>query len=233
MTPFARASARLERSSPLVLDQPVIELLARVFHLHVPGVKLYANEAANTLAQAAGADALAYPDRIVFRGGALDQRSPMSLALLGHELTHVAQLRARPPGSRSPDAGERAAEEREALHTERTLLRSLTVIEPRGLAGGPRYAPISLPPPPEPWRGAPLTTQSPAVPLSDRPAQAPLSTPSGGGHGPRAAAQMRDLGPAPPPTTAAALSAAELRALKEEIFRELRARIRVEAERGA
>lgn len=234
-TPLEQAAARLERSSPLVLDQPVIELLARVFHLQASGVKIYANEAADQLARAADADALAYPDRIVFRGGAFDLRSPASLALLGHELTHVARQRAQPAGGRPLAVAERAAEEREALHAERVLLRHLTGMDRPTPDSQVGFAPLALPPLAGSWRDAPLATADRGHLSSDRPAPTPPSAPLSGGNAPRAASHARELGSAPAatPLPASALADAQVHQLKEEIYRDLKARLKIESERGA
>src|SRR5206468_11121731 len=111
----ARPADDPERSSPLVLDQHIASLLSRITQRPLPAVKIYANHAADMLTRAAGADALAYPDRILFRGGAYDPQRPAGLALLSHELTHVAAMRTQLQGARPPDRAAHDAAERTAL----------------------------------------------------------------------------------------------------------------------
>jgi hypothetical protein len=212
----------MERSSPLVLDHGVRELLARLLGRQLPSVHIYANDAADELTRAAGADALAFADRVVFRRDAYDPQSAGGLALLGHELTHVAAMRAQPAAA-VPSVGERAAEEREALRSERQLLGFFAdAAAPMSAPPGPSsptqrsaasraasYSPLALPPPAEP-----------GPPAAGQPAPAP-----------RAAATGRDVGTAPPP--APGLSEAELRRIKEEVYNDLLRRIRTDFERGA
>jgi hypothetical protein len=223
------ALARMERSSPLVLDRSVRDLLERLLRRQLPSVPIYANDAADTLARAAGADALAFSNRVVFRHGAYDPHSATGLALLGHELTHVAAMRAQ-PAAQAPSAGECAAEEREALDNERELLRFLgdaggSAPEPPAPSGlrrrfqrsqAPGYSPVAMPPPAA--RGVVAVGQPSPMP--------PVIPP------PRAASTGRDLGPAPTPP-ALALSDAELRRIKDEIYNDLLHRIRIDFERGA
>jgi hypothetical protein len=209
----------MERSSPLVLDHHSRELIARLLRRHVPAVPIYANEAGDELTRAAGADALAYPDRIVIRREAYSPHSAAGLALLGHELTHVAAMHSQ-PAPEAPSAGAYAAEERDALRNERELL---LLFAGHGSHTPPvsGYSPLVLPSPVD--QAPPVASQpGPAAPpMPVLPVAVPV----------RAAATDRDLGL--PPLTAPALSEAELRRIKEEVYSDLLRRIRTDFERGA
>jgi hypothetical protein len=232
-----RAEASLERSSPLVLERRVTETLSRVLHLHVPGVKIYANQPADELASAASADALAYPDRIVFRRSAYNPNSPAGLALLGHELTHVAQMQAQPPGERPLAPAEHAAEEHEALSNERALLHRFAWANwpaTGGRLGLPDDAGSGswLPAPAAPRHRQEVPTDGrPSLP-ADRSGPAPAAAPAQVAGAPRAALSGRELDvPAGPPVLE--LPDAQIRRIKDEIYRDLIDRIRTEFERGA
>lgn len=216
---------RLTRSSPQILDHHLTAALSRVLQLHIPSVPIYANQAADELTRRAGADALAYPDRIVFRDGAYNPRSTAGLALLGHELTHVARMRTQAPGARPPDATAIAAEEREALHSERVVLQRAHEL---GLPGAPaatgRHAEMRAQPYPPVVPAAPNRSVERTAAGSFSPPAAPVV--------PRAAHSDRDIGGLPAPSVPVVPTTQEIRQLKDEIYRDLIDRIRTEFERG-
>ncbi|NTU80482.1 MAG: DUF4157 domain-containing protein, partial [Chloroflexales bacterium] len=118
-----RAAKRLQAASPRVVDPPVLDRIGRILRRPLPPVQLHTGPAADELARAAGADALAYPGAVVFREGAYRPERVEGAALLAHELAHVAVFEAR-DSSVPPAAAAIAAEERMALATERATRAS-------------------------------------------------------------------------------------------------------------
>jgi hypothetical protein len=187
------------------LEPQVQEYLSRLLDLRIPAVRIHTGQAADAAARRLNADAVSFGRSIIFRGSKFDPHSAAGLALLGHELTHVAYPEAaRSAGS--PDRTAIAREELAAVENERRVLQDATGhrVMSTPVAVGPRQ------PTPHVLRSAPA---------------------------PRAASVDRGL--APPPTDSGSLtaspelSAQQLGALKEAIYRDLMDRIRTEFERGA
>jgi hypothetical protein len=180
--------------------------LAQLMGRPVPFVALRADGRADRIARRRDADAVATRDAVYFRDGQLAPRSVGGLALLGHELTHVMQLRSMPPSNRENAIG-RDRGEAEAMAVE----RALALLPPAGVGtSGPAASTTSAPP-------LPPIASSPAPP-----AAAPVVA--------RAAARGRDVDALPEPR---GLSGVDLSFIKDEIYRDLRTRLRVEFERGA
>ena len=206
-----RMLARLERSSPLILEQRTKDLLARVLKLRIPPVTLYSNRDADDLLRRRGADALTYRDTVVVRGRTYNPAKPAGLALLGHELTHAARLAAQRHQrverrvDSNPDAEERAA-----LENERSVLRSFGVRPADRQPSVP--APVSVP----------------ALPRTDGRGQHTALVEA------RAALSSRDLGMLPETMSVATARLPEepITQLKAEIYRDLLDRLRIEFERG-
>ena len=100
---------QIEHSSYRVISHRLKSFLGSLLSVRVPPVKIYANPAADALTRQFQADALTYDDKILFRAGRYEPQQPAGLALLGHELTHVAV------GHRSHSLGAMSAASEEAL----------------------------------------------------------------------------------------------------------------------
>lgn len=192
-----------------MLEPGTRALLSRILRFDVPNVRLYPN---TRLGDRPAVDALAFPDRVLLAPGRYDPGSSRGLALLGHELTHVARLRGQHPAGAQPrHAGAAAEEEEEALRNERAVLRHLA-----WPSAEPAHPPAPSAPPPT---------------AAQRPQYDPASAAA-----PRAALSERDLSIPTDPTAssrgAPELSPAQLARLKDEVYRDLLARIRTEFERG-
>jgi hypothetical protein len=190
---------------PATLDPRLQCQLEEFLRLRLPPIRIHTTAAADRLARRTGADAVTAGNSIYFRNGAFAPQTRSGLALLAHEATHVAWGQGARPLAVAPARAE-SPEESTALGNERRFLA--------------RRAAIPLTPPPL----APQAVRSSAVP-PDKPAPAFV----------QAASSTRDLDAqgadaGAPPTQ---LSAATLRALKEDLFDSLLDRLRGEFERGA
>lgn len=165
--------------------------------------RVHVGARSDALARSHRADAVSVDRDIHFRSGAFAPRSPEGLGLLAHELTHVAE-RSRPGASwrRASTDGRREEEER-ATARERSIVRP-SVSPVAGLAyAAPVAAPPARPPAPTPAGGELL-----------RPMRAEVDRPS-------ADAPLPVAAPEP-----------NLARLRDSLFRDLMAKIRVEFERG-
>lgn len=199
---------RIEQSNYLVLDPQIKHSLSQLLNIHIPFVKIYTNELTDKLVKKYNADALAYPNKILFRLGKYSPQSRTGIALLGHELTHINQLNL--PKQNVPETTEN--EEREALINEQKILHHFSF---------------------------PQTIKENAIPsnFNSTPSQV-ISQPS---HihpqTPKAALSSRDLNLPPEANstlnTSSQLTEAQLNFIKEEVYRDLRNRIREESERGS
>jgi hypothetical protein len=192
------------QSPPLPLDGQVRNRLAGVLEMRIPSVKIYTNPAADQVAQQYGADAVTFGRSILFRTGRYEPETPRGLGLLGHELTHAAQPRMPPAVPPAPGAAQaEAQEETLALRNEQRVLNQLTVLP--GVPAAASSAPVA--------------------------AKAPPPTMAAG----RAAASDRavgDAGEPGPPEPRIRLSAAQLRQIRDDVYRDLLDRLRTEFERG-
>lgn len=215
------------RSPHFMLDAQLRESLARLLQRPAPVVTVYASQAADALARRYGADALTYGDQVLFRAGAFQPDQPAGRALIGHELTHVAQsgqVGQGPPQRRT--RREQEALEGEALEAEAQLLHGAAPPVRSGTTAPTSYGPTG---------GADRgwIPARPAMPAA--PATRPASSHAEAAH-PQAALTGRDL-PAPdmaraPVGSSSALSEQQLRQIKDAVYQDLVARIRVEFERG-
>lgn len=240
--------SKIEQSSHFTLDSRLKDFLAGILNIRIPTVKIYANQTSDTLAKKFSADALTYEDKILFKAGKYDPRGKRGIALLGHELTHAAQSRMQNrnvPEQMIINVPEE--EERESLDNETRVLRYFSSTE-----GNSGYKePSSL----RPMVGSIEDNRLPRpqarstkpdlleTPISNR----EYKKPSGFGSGdnplsqtqerpPRTALSSRDLS-LPPETdmnsnTASQLSEQQLRLIKDEVYRDIMNRIRIEFERG-
>lgn len=121
---------KAEKSSYFYLDSSLKDFLAGILNIRIPTVKIYANPASDGLTKQFNADALTYKNKIFFKTGRYNPRDRKGVALLGHELTHVAQIEIQDhnlPGLRTIDYG---YEEQEAIGNEKKMLQYLPSAEP-------------------------------------------------------------------------------------------------------
>lgn len=195
---------KIEPSSHLVLSSRVQDFLTNLLDLRLSAVKIYANPPADALTRQFKADALAYEDKILFRSGQYAPDEPAGLALLGHELTHVAR---GAPAPGPVTAEQYRAEEQQALSNEQRVLRQVT---PPAAAWSPARTAVA---PPQIVAAPPPVAQT--VPLKTALSSRETATP------PAAAA------PEVP------LSERQLRMIKEAVYRDIMARIKTDLERGS
>jgi Domain of unknown function (DUF4157) len=180
-----------------------------VLNMRIPAVKLYVDQAADTVARRYRADAVSIGDKILFRAGKFDPDSPSGLGLLGHELTHAAQARlAESHAPRVNRLGDDQQQELAALRNEARVLQHV--------AAAPAVAPVEMP--------TPILTGTTSVgPPTPASASQPASQP-------RAAAADRSM--LAGNSGAALLSEQQLQQIKDVVYRDLMARIRTDFERG-
>jgi hypothetical protein len=187
------------------LDPYVQGWLSRLLDLRIPAVRIHTGQAADATARRFNADAVSFGRDIMFRAGRFAPDNATGLNLLGHELTHVAHTESdRFAGP--PDRTALDREEAVAIENEKRVLQHAT--------------------------GKPAVTASIAAMPRATSSRAMTRAPA-----PRAASVDRDVVPPPGGSDAlsppAELTAQQLGALKEAIYRDLMDRIRTEFERGA
>ncbi|MFZ4660031.1 MAG: DUF4157 domain-containing protein [Caldilineaceae bacterium] len=239
--------------APTKIGGERVQWLANLFGLRLDALKLYTHPLADSLVRRMGADAVTMGEQLFFRTGQLAPQTAAGLALLAHEFTHVAAQQGAAPlidaATSDPFAPLTGTdEEAVALHNEWTVLHQWATHPPANAFSGAAS------------RALPGVASVASAPAWSQPVVPPItgSTSSGAGLAathflaaqpalpPPAAAtppvaklasstRDRDPGNAPSPTVAPAteLSPQQLRTIKEEVYRDLLARIRSEFERGA
>ncbi len=196
------------REHGMVLPRPLLDVFSRLLRMRLPSVTVHQNSATDSFLRRRRADAMTVGSRIYFKTGAFDLKSGRGLGLLGHELTHVAQ---HTRGDQRVPAGGRSRElyEKTALANERFVLANASAPGVRSAVSNSAY------------RATPLPGASPAA--------RPVKT-----NGPLFAESSREVNnfspPAPEPAT---LSENDMMRIKEEVYRDLMMRIKVDFERGA
>ncbi|MBD1903816.1 DUF4157 domain-containing protein [Trichocoleus sp. DQ-A3] len=109
---------KIERSSYSPINTPLSNFLNKILNIRIPNVKVYANAVADTFAKSFNADAITYDDKILFRTGKYNPQNPDSIALLGHELTHIVY--SQNPNNRQIASND--IEEKSALNNEKQIL---------------------------------------------------------------------------------------------------------------
>ncbi len=132
---------QIEQSSYSNISQQLRSFLGNILNLRVPNVKVYSNQAANNYAKKFNADAITYEDKVLLKTGKYNPQKPESIALIGHEITHAANLTPQRQSYRSPHSN--AAEEQAALINEKKVLNY-----------------FSLP-------GATISSPQPSIPISN------------------------------------------------------------------
>lgn len=201
------ASPSSEAGRPL--DPGVQQQLEHFLRMRLPPVRIHSGIDADRITRRVGADAVSTAGSVYFRKGAFRPESRSGMALLAHEMTHVAWREGARP---VPLSTGRAlpAEEEVALANERRYLAQrpgMALLPPAAMHATPRAVP-------------------PAPPAAAAPATPPPFT--------HAAMADRDLDQGSEPVPQAPLFSHEaLRALKEELFVSLLDRLRSDFERGA
>jgi Domain of unknown function (DUF4157) len=200
-----RLSAGALHGGARPLDPYVQGWLSRLLDLRIPAVRIHTGQAADATARRFNADAVSFGPDIMFRAGRFAPDSATGLGLLGHELTHIARAHSDRFAA-PPDRTALDREEAVAIENEKRVLQHAT--------------------------GKRVMTANIAVAPREHRSTAARRAPT-----PRAASV--DRGVAPPTGDSDALSPApeltaqQLGALKEAIYRDLMDRIRTDFERGA
>lgn len=198
--------SKIEQSSYSKINTQLRNFLGHLLNIRIPNVKVYSNQAADNYARKLDADAITYDDKILIRTGKYNPQKPETVALLGHELTHAANLVPQRANYRFPRSD--AAEEQAALSNENKILNY-----------------FSLP-------GASISSLQPSVTSgnvvnstqNNQLSQSPPTTI-------KKAESDRDLS-IPETTNQIGISTMETTKLKEEIKREIIEEIRIDFERG-
>jgi hypothetical protein len=225
--PLIQLRTILERSPYSLPDARLRRFLAGIVKLPLPAVRLFTGPDVDAVLQSFGAAALSADDAVLVRSAAYPPRSAAGLALLAHEMTHAAA--AAQPALLQTAARGVADEERLAQESEHRVKRVLNAgqgdydlpmpVMIHSAAGG-EQAPVSR------STAGGMTRPGPAV-RSPAPPAPPMTI--------RAAPAGRDLGEPPPDAESpppAQLTAQQLRLIKDEVYRDLMSRLRVERERG-
>ena len=166
---------QLRHSSYRLLDNTLKRRLGQLLQLRLPTtVQIYTSPVADRIVRRLGADAITLGQHILFRSGAYRPGQPAGAALLGHELTHIAQGQAAL--SATPTQWVRS--ERQALQNEYRVRRATVAAPPLPPAAAatapaaPRVPP--LPPPSVPRSGilAPTAQADRQMPAAPAPAAA-------------------------------------------------------------
>jgi len=224
----------VNQSSHFLLDARLKNFLAELLNIRIPAVKIYANSASDALTKRYGADALTYRDSILFRSGKYNPQDAAGIALLGHELTHAAQLRMETRGHSSQVTTHvRVVQEQQALLNEARILNYVSSRDSRS-PGEASFPTRQSRLPVASFRDLSSETQKSFQPASSWSSPTPNSYGQSGQ--PRAALSSREVSlPSevpPTPNGLSALSEQQLKQIKEEVYRDLMNRIRTEFERG-
>ena len=233
--------AALRQSPGFALDQRLLGRIRRFLPTGVPPVTIKAGAAADRIARRYRADALAAGPLVLFRSGRWQPTAERGQALLGHELVHAAQ--AGTNGSRTGQVDARA-DEQAARRVESRILGywryagadgSATAETPTTPAAAASASPsMPMSPTPEPGQPGSAAATLGVTVLPSLPAAPPPSPGADAGPALATASEGRTVEPQMPRRQAeATLTSQQLRSLKDEIYEDLRRRIRVDFERGA
>lgn len=215
--------SKVDQSNFLILESSVQAFLSRILDLRVSGIKIYNNTLADTLVKKYDADALTYPNKILFRLGKYNPKTMAGLALLGHELTHLEQFNGQNESSVSENVT--AKVEDQALANEAKIFGY--ILAEQNYSEQTRSLGIN------PQRdifidSSAKTTQPPSVKVKDMGESSPV---------PKTALPERNinlpLSEAQSMKEVASISAMELNLIKEEVYRDLKQRLQIEFERGS
>jgi hypothetical protein len=187
--------------------------------------RIHTDVAADRIARGLGADAVTIGREIFFRAGRFDTQTPRGLALLAHELTHVAQQEHSGPLGEAQDGRYRAALEHEASDVERIVYRVLS--------GGERHTFGHRKPVPTPSSGAPVATAPPRVHLAFASPSSPhvgSPTPTSDTRATGSLVLRAEEGREPAPSGGAS-QPLDTAALAGQVYRMLERRLRIDKER--
>ncbi len=203
----------IRQNSSHILDSHITNFLSNLLKRRLPKAKIYANSPADRIVKKFGADAIAYQDSILFRAGKFAPKEEAGIALLGHELTHLDQTHISKNMPTRTTSHVSEAEEKTALHNERKILHHFSL--PEGAADNKKEDLFS-PLPNRMSHGTPsnIPKARPKTALSSRELSLPISS-------------NNKTNPS------LKLSDQQLSVIKDEIYRDLMERIRIEFERGA
>ncbi|WP_440948571.1 eCIS core domain-containing protein [Methanosarcina sp. T3] len=235
---FENFEKKAEKSSYFYLDSSLKDFLAGILNIQIPAVKIYANRLSDGLTKQFNADALTFKNRVFFKTGKYNSRDRKGIALLGHELTHVAQIEIEDHNFPGPGPIGYGYEEQEAIDNEKKVLRYLPSAEPYSMnkiVPGQGFFGNSF----NGYRFGSETYGSHENSISPDPFSA--SSPSSDKYHtqvrtPRTALASRDLNlPSEPDADlnlAFQFSDQQFKLIKEDVYRDIMNRIRIEFERG-
>lgn len=119
---------RATRTPHRHLDASVQRRLEPLLDFRIPAVRLHINQTADQVARQHQADAVTVGHDIFFRSDRFNPQSPEGIALLGHEVTHVAQAVGPQPILRQ---GDQQHQEQVALQNEQHILNQMARSKPR------------------------------------------------------------------------------------------------------
>lgn len=191
----------------VTLSPKILSLFSRWLKIKLPSVQLHQNEMADRLLRQRHADAMTVGTDIYFRKEKYDIKNARGLGLLAHELTHVAQQYRSNWGNQA--FGHHSEKhEKSAIDNERLILANAHAVSQRNDLS--------------PHIDVMANSGSPSTPLSATESGAPMF-----------ANTSRDIGEAPSTALTELRPAGLSDSDKEEIYRDLMMRIKVDFERGS
>ena len=194
-----------------ILPLSILKLFSRLLNIRLPEVYIHQNDWSDEFLRKHYADAMTVGNNIHFRTGRFDLRSARGLSLIGHELTHVAQQQTRKDRHTGARPGSEQVES-SAIDNERFIMRNADLFNPQ----------------------REVASASVAMPLVKTAVHA---LPEAGEAPPVFADESRTTGGSTADTSTAIgpliLSESEMTRIKDEVYRDLMMRIKVESERGA
>ncbi|MFZ2498190.1 DUF4157 domain-containing protein [Methanosarcina sp.] len=118
---------KAEKSNYFYLDSSLKNFLTDILNIRIPFVKIYANQASDALTRQFNADALTYENSIFFKTGKYDPRDKKGIALLGHEFTHAVQKMKNSPELTTTDYRH---QEQQAIDNEKRVLSYFSSVKP-------------------------------------------------------------------------------------------------------
>ncbi len=184
------------------IPENLLSKFSHLLKLKIPPVTIMQDDRTDAFLMAKNAAAMTLGQRIYFQQGKFDLKTPEGLGLAGHELTHAAQQ-----ADSSPRYGSPSLLEAQALENEKFILRNARSFQ--------EVPPVSAP---EAERIAPPPDKSP-------------------GATPMFASAVREVSAGasevPPETKPApAIPDSEMKRIKEEVYRDIMMRLKIDFERG-
>jgi len=204
-----KEKTQLEQAT--ILPLKIQELFSKWLKLRLPSIRIHQSNLSDKFLKARHADAMTIDRDIYFRKGQFDIKSARGLGLLGHELTHIAQQQS--------DDWRNSSSKYNAEQVESTALDNERFIVQRSKRQN-QFTNLS----------PPLTKVPPSDSLS-------ASQPGNVSSTPMFADTSRNAGELQNSSSKAlnmsVLSEIEMRRIKDEVYRDLMMRIKIEFERGS